>query len=189
MTSGQDTEPSWWRPGCEGVTVVTISFDPFRELDRLSQMLGGMTQGRGPHGMPMDLYRSGDHYVINVDLPGADPGSIDVSVEGNTLTIRSERTLRAEGEAQWLAQERLPGSFMRQLTLDESLDVDAIHATYENGVLSMTIPVSSEAKPRRIQVESRRGGPQQVGQSEQPGEQTVQGETTSGEGGDQESRS
>jgi HSP20 family protein len=162
--------------------VVTISFDPFRELDRLSQMLGGMSGGRGPHGMPMDLYRSGDHYVINVDLPGVDPGSIDVSVEGNTLTIRAERTLRAEGEAQWLAQERLPGSFMRQLSLDESLDVDAIHANYEHGVLSMTIPVSAQAQPRKIQVESARGAPQEITQPEQTGkasgEQTAQGETT-----------
>jgi HSP20 family protein len=161
------------------MVVVALTFDPFREMDRLAaQLLGSTTQARsGPRWMPMDLYRSGDHYVVNVDLPGVDPGSIDLDVDGNTLTVRAQRTLGGEEEsAQWLAQERPAGAFMRQLSLGEGLDVDAIHASYENGVLSLTIPVAAQAKPRKIEVQA--GGQRaQLGQSGQ----TIKGEVAQGE--------
>jgi HSP20 family protein len=157
------------------VVVVALTFDPFRDFDRLaSQLLGSATPTRGPRWMPMDLYRAGDHYVVNVDLPGVDPGSIDLSVDGTTLTVRAERTISAEDSARWLAQERPAGSFMRQLSLGDGLDIDKIHASYENGVLSLTIPVAEQAKPRRIEVQTG-GGRQQVGQTE-----PVQGEVTAG---------
>jgi len=59
---------------------MALVFDPFRDVDRLtSQLMSSMSQGRGPHWMPLDLYRSGDHYVVNIDLPGVDPGSIDLT--------------------------------------------------------------------------------------------------------------
>jgi HSP20 family protein len=147
---------------------VAVLFDPFREMDRLtSQLTGPSGQARTPRWMPMDLYRSGDHYVVNIDLPGVDPGSIDVDVDGNTLTVRAQRTLLGgEGELEWIAQERPTGSYMRQLSLGDGLDVHRIHAHYENGVLSMTIPVSEKGKPRKIQVESR-GGQQRIEQGEQ----------------------
>jgi HSP20 family protein len=153
------------------VVVVALTFDPFREIDRLAGQLLGPTsaEARGPRWMPMDLCRSGDHYVVNVDLPGVDPGSIDLDVDGNTLTVRAERTPGTEESAQWLAQERPRGSFMRQLNLGDGLDVEGIHARYENGVLSLTIPVAERARPRRIEVQA--GG----GQSDQP----IQGEVTS----------
>lgn len=134
------------------------SYDPFRELDRLmGQMLGSDRAGTQ---MPMDLYRSGDHYVMTMDLPGADPGTIDVNVEDRTLTVRAQRTA-AEGEGiQWLAKERPTGTFARQLTVGRGLALDQISATYNDGVLTLTIPVAQEAKPRRIEV--------QVGASEAP---------------------
>ncbi|RMI14410.1 Hsp20/alpha crystallin family protein [Cellulomonas triticagri] len=125
-------------------------FDPFQEMDRLmGQVLG--TQ-RAAASMPMDLYRSGDHYVLHVDLPGADPGSIDVNVEDRTLTIRAQRTARAEDGVQWLAKERPTGTYARQLTVGRGLDLDAVSASYADGVLTLTIPVADEARPRRIEV-------------------------------------
>lgn len=153
-------------------------FDPFREMDRLTGQLFGAPGGaRTPRWMPLDLYRTGDHYVVNIDLPGVDPGSVDVDVDGTTLTVRAERTLSEESEAQWIAQERPAGSYLRQLTLGEGIDLEKIHAHYENGVLSLTIPVSERAKPRKIEVESR-GRQQQIEQSEQPASSsTVKGET------------
>jgi HSP20 family protein len=102
--------------------------------------------------MPMDLYRSGDHYVLHADLPGVDPGSIDVSVEGGTLTIKAQRTNRTEEGVDWVVSERVGGTFMRQLSLGEGIDSDAISATYANGVLTLTIPVAEKAQPRRIEV-------------------------------------
>lgn len=129
-------------------------FDPFRDFDRLSDQLLGATAGsqRVPRFMPMDLYRSGDHYVLHADLPGIDPGSVDVNVENGNLTIRAERSARTEEDVQWLASERFTGSFMRQLTLGEGVDADRISASYHNGVLTVTLPVAERAKPRRISV-------------------------------------
>jgi HSP20 family protein len=131
-----------------------LRFDPFRDLDRMTEQLLGATSGdtRVPRFMPMDLYRSGDHYVLHADLPGIDPGSVDVHVDNGTLTIRAERSGRTEQDVQWLTNERFVGTFQRQLSLGEGIDTEAISATYDNGVLSVTIPVAERAKPRRIEV-------------------------------------
>jgi HSP20 family protein len=131
---------------------MAMYWDPFRELDRLA---AGMLDSRqGPRVMPIDLHRDGDHYVLSADLPGVDPGSVDVDVDGQLLTIRAERTLRSNDDVQWLAHERPSGSFLRQLTLGEGLDTAAISAHYENGVLSVVIPVSEKAKPRKVEVQT-----------------------------------
>lgn len=126
-------------------------FDPFQEIDRLFGQL--LTAERSSATMPMDLYRAGDHYVLHMDLPGVDPGSIDVNVEDRTLTIRAERTSHAEGDVQWLAKERPSGTYARQLSVSRGLALDAISATYADGVLTLSIPVADEAKPRRVQVQ------------------------------------
>ena len=139
---------------------MAMYWDPFRELDRLA---AGMLDSRqGPRVMPIDLHRDGDHYVLSADLPGVDPGSIDVDVDGQLLTIRAERTLRSDSDVQWLAHERPSGSFLRQLTLGDGLDTAAISAHYDNGVLSVVIPVSEQAKPRKVEVQSVSRGEQAV---------------------------
>lgn len=73
-----------------------LGFDPFRDIDRLASRLATVpvTSTRTPQFMPMDLYRAGDHYVLHADLPGVDPGSVDIGVDNNTLTIKAERTAR-----------------------------------------------------------------------------------------------
>jgi len=125
-------------------------WDPFHEMDRL--MSSVLANTRDAAVMPMDLVREDDRYLLSVDLPGADPGTIDVSVENNTLTIRAERTARS-GQADWLVRERPSGTFARQLALGNGLALDRIAASYADGVLTLTIPVSEQAKPRRIDVE------------------------------------
>lgn len=105
-----------------------------------------------PRLMPIDLYRDGDHYVLNADLPGIDPGSVDVDIDGQLLTIRAERTPRSAGDVKWLARERTGGTFVRRLTIGSGIDTAGIAATYDNGVLSVTIPVSESAKPRKVEV-------------------------------------
>jgi HSP20 family protein len=102
--------------------------------------------------MPMDLCKINDHYVLTADLPGVDPGSVEVSVDSGTLTIAARRTARSEESVQWLANERFFGSYRRQLSLSEGVDAAAIAATYENGVLTVTIPLAERAKPRKIDV-------------------------------------
>jgi len=136
--------------------MAVLRFDPFRDLDRLTEQMLGVPVGtaRTPRFMPMDLYRSGDHYVLHADLPGVDPGSVDVSVDNGTLTLRAERSARTDESVQWLTSERFTGAYMRQLSLGDGVDADRIAATYENGVLTVTIPLAEKVKPRRIQIDT-----------------------------------
>lgn len=129
---------------------MAMNFDPFRDLDRVASALFDSRQG--PRLMPMDLYREGGTYVLNADLPGIDPGSVDIDVDGQLLTIRAERTLSSSEGVKWLARERQAGSFLRQLNLGQGIDTEHIAASYNNGVLSVTIPVTEKAKPRKIAV-------------------------------------
>jgi hypothetical protein len=88
--------------------------DPFRELDRLVSMAASGT--RAPHGMPMDVYRSEDgSYHVEVDLPGADPDSVEETVEHGVLTIHAQRTPHYGESEQIVVAERPQGSFTRQL--------------------------------------------------------------------------
>ena len=146
-------------------------WDPFQEMDRLFSTFASNTRQSG--GMPMDLFRTGDHYVLSMDLPGVDPGTIDVSVEDRTLTVRAERSQRSDTEAQWLVRERPTGTFARQLTVGRGLALDRISASYADGVLSLTIPVSEEAKPRRIDV-AHAAGSTAIGQGSSESHQTIE---------------
>lgn len=146
-------------------------WDPFQEMDRLFSSFAGNARQSG--GMPMDLFRTGDHYVLSMDLPGVDPGTIDVSVEDRTLTIRAERTQRSDSDAQWLVRERPAGTFARQLTVGRGLALDSISASYTDGVLSLTIPVSEDAKPRKIQV-AHTAGSTPIGQSSSESRQSIE---------------
>src|SRR5690554_5186406 len=129
-----------------------MTFDPISQLDRFAASV--LDSVRSPRLMPVDLLRDGEQYVLHADLPGVDPGSIDVDVDGAQLSIRAQRTLDSGEGSRWLARERTGGSSLRQFTLGDGVDVDRISASYSNGVLSVIIPVSERAKPRRIAVES-----------------------------------
>ena len=109
------------------------TYDPFREFDRLAS--GLLDPRRGPRRMPMDLYRDGDHYVLTADLPGV-----------------AERSVPTGEGVKWITREREGASFLRQLSLGQGVDTEHISATYDNGVLSVTIPVSERAKSRKIEV-------------------------------------
>ncbi|KAA1395560.1 Hsp20/alpha crystallin family protein [Aeromicrobium ginsengisoli] len=127
---------------------MTMSFDPFSDLDRLTSQLGS----RSTRLMPVDLFREGDRYVLAADLPGIDPGSVDVDLDGHVLTIRAERTAASHESAKWLARERPYGSYVRQFSLGDGIDTEGISAHYDNGVLSVVIPVSERARPRKIDI-------------------------------------
>ena len=127
-----------------------MRFDPFRQFDRLTSELWNANRSV----MAMDAYRDGDSFVVHFDLPGIDPGSIDLTVERNVLTVKAERRWApAEGQ-EVLTAERPQGSFRRQLFLAETLDVDHIEANYDSGVLTLRIPVAEKAKPRRVEIAS-----------------------------------
>lgn len=128
------------------------TLDTFRDFDRLA---GALFASRPSlREMPLDLYREGDRYIILADLPGIDPETIDVDVDGRQLTIRAERTIRRPQDAKWIIRERSGGTFVRQLTMGEGIDVSAISANYNNGVLTVTMPMSESVKPRKVIVET-----------------------------------
>ncbi|MBF6090156.1 Hsp20 family protein [Nocardia cyriacigeorgica] len=124
--------------------------DPFRDLDRLTQQVFG-TVAR-PAVMPMDAWREGDEFLVEFDLPGIDPASLDLDVERNVVTVRATRP-ELTGDREMIAAERSRGVFSRQLFLGEGLDTDHIRADYTDGVLRLSIPVAEKAKPRKIAVE------------------------------------
>jgi len=128
-----------------------MRFDPMREFDRVFDQAWSQTRQAS---VPMDAYRHEDTFVINLDLPGVDPASIDITVERNALMITAERHWQLIDGDQLVAAERRHGTFSRQLFLGDGLDTDKIHATYENGVLTVTVPVADRAKPRRVEVAS-----------------------------------
>jgi HSP20 family protein len=129
--------------------------DPFRELDRLTQQFFGVhgTQSR-PAVMPMDAFRDGEQFVVRFDLPGVAPESIDLDVERNVLTVKAER--RGDGTELQVA-ERPKGVFSRQLFLGDTLDTERIEANYDTGVLTLRIPVATQAKSRKIAVTAGAG--------------------------------
>ena len=125
--------------------------DPFREFDRLAQQVLGAGTTSRPAIMPMDAWREGDAFVIELDLPGVRPDTLDIDVERNVLTVRAERPAR-NGDWEMLAAERPTGLFSRQLVLGDNLDLDKLSADYEDGVLRLSVPVAEKAKPRKIEV-------------------------------------
>src|SRR5215207_1493329 len=155
--------------------MMLTAYDPFaatsaafRALDQLTGR-GGPGTARPLSGMPMDAYRVGDNFVAHFDLPGVDPGSIDLSVEGNTLTVSAE----------WTIAERPFGSYTRQLVLGRSLDTDRLEASYHDGVLTLSIPVAEKAKARKITV-TRADEPAAVEG------RTIEGESAEGVAAEQE---
>jgi HSP20 family protein len=131
-----------------------MRFDPFRDFDRLTR---GAVSSRGTGWISMDAYRQGDQVVVNLDLPGVDPASVDVTVEKDTLTVKAERRWDvAEGD-RVLVSERPQGTFTRRLLLGEALDGERTEARYDNGVLTLTVPVAEQAKPRKVEITSGNG--------------------------------
>jgi HSP20 family protein len=139
-----------------------VRSDPFREFDRLAQQVWGLSNGSRSLAMPMDAYRKGDSFLIQFDLPGIDVDSIDLTVEDNVLTVKAERPTPPMTEGvEKLVAERLYGTFTRQVFLGDNLDTEKIDANYEQGVLTLSIPVAAHAKPRRIPI-TQRGEKQQL---------------------------
>lgn len=131
-----------------------VRSDPFRDVDRLLQQLWTAQQS-GPRSMamPMDAYRRDDSFLLQLDLPGVTPESIELTVEDNVLTISAERPAPSKADnVESVIAERTFGTFNRQVVLGKTLDSERIEASYEGGVLTVAIPVAEQAKPRRIEV-------------------------------------
>lgn len=143
-----------------------VRFEPFRELaqmqDRINRIFGDAftrrydddVMQRGEWAPPVDIFENGDQeIVLRAELPGVAKEDIDVRVENNTLTLRGERKRETEvKQEQYHRVERVYGAFSRSFSLPSRIDSDKVRADFKDGVLTITLPVREEAKPRQISV-------------------------------------
>ncbi len=125
------------------------------DFDRLFDQMGSFGGFRAGV-MPMDVFRKGDDFVIKFDLPGVHPENLAIEVEDGTLTIEAERALENVDDVVWVSRERPHGKHSRTIKLGRALDSEAVSANYDQGVLTVTIPVKPEAKPKKISVDISR---------------------------------
>lgn len=134
-----------------------VRFDPFtamRDLDRLFQESGRPANRWMPR---VDVLDQDKNLVIRTEVPGVDPESIDVTVEGGTLTIKGSRSFETEeNKANYHRKEIFEGSFERTILLPEGLDADAVAAVSKDGMLEISIPKQPEVLPQKVTVEIQR---------------------------------
>jgi len=143
-------------------------WDPFAELMSMRQMMDrlfeesfgrtrrGLAERGGPMVMPVDVFETGDSYTIKAPLPGAKPEDVNISVSGNTISIRAEiKDEETVVPDNYLYQERALGSYVRDVELPAPVQADKAEARFENGLLILTVPKSEEAKPKQIKVRTQ----------------------------------
>ncbi|MFI0445468.1 Hsp20/alpha crystallin family protein [Actinomadura sp. 6N118] len=138
--------------------MLLTSIDPFvqefeRQFDRMARQAFGQATGQGNGAvMPMDGLRRDDDVVLRFDLPGIDPGSIEVTVDRGVLSVSAQREEEYEENERLFVRERVMGTFTRRIYLSEHLDAEAIEAAYDNGVLAVRIPVLEKARARKVEI-------------------------------------
>jgi HSP20 family protein len=125
-----------------------VAIEPLGQTARPAQNV----PGTGQRTMPMDAYRHEDQWVVHFDLPGIDSDSIELTVENNMLAVKAHRPRQQIEDVQWLVSERLHGTFSCRLSFGDGLNLDSIKASYDQGVLTISIPVAEQVKPRRIEI-------------------------------------
>lgn len=133
---------------------VLPSFDELRRgMDELFQRVGAGTTGRAGAQPPVNLYEMAEGYVLTAELPGLSRESLEVSVDGNRLTLRGERRIDHPADASLHRVERRSGVFRRTFELPKGVDASKAEAAYRHGVLMVRIPKAEQVQPRRIAVE------------------------------------
>jgi HSP20 family protein len=139
-------------------------WDPFREvvtlreaMDRLFEDSFIPARRRGVEGrergftLPLDAYVTSDEIVIQANMPGVKPEEVEITLEGDTLTIKGERPAPLEN-INYVLQERTFGKFQRTLNINVPVDANKAEARFENGLLTLVIPKTEAVKPKTIQV-------------------------------------
>ncbi len=141
-------------------------WDPFREMvslrDAMNSLLqdsfvrpgGGMMPGGGGGvALPLDIAETENEFVVHASLPGVKPEEVQITVHGDTLTIRGETKEHQEKKGQnWHIRERRFGAFQRSVSLNAPIDSEKAKAEFEHGVLTLTLPKAEAAKPKQIKV-------------------------------------
>ena len=135
--------------------MTVMQFDPLSQLDRMFRGLipdGGSSSRRTP--IPMDVYKRGDEYIVELDLPGVSPDQIELTTERNVISVRADRSTagHSDGVDEVLVCERPHSVLERQIYVSDNLDTERMQAEYRNGVLVLRLPLSEKSKPRRVSV-------------------------------------
>ncbi len=138
-------------------------WEPFKEMMTLRQAMDRLFEEsfvrpmRGFEGtgvyLPLDIYTTKEAVIIRASVPGVNPEDVEVTIEGSTVTIRGE-TKAPQEEGTFLLQERRYGPFSRVIDVAMPIQADKAEASFENGVLTLTIPKAEEIKPKVIKVKS-----------------------------------
>lgn len=152
-----------------------IKYDPFRELrglqDEMNRLFNvGLTRSgnqedivRGAWSPSVDIFENKDKIVIEAELAGMKPEEVDVSIENNVITLRGERKFEKNEESEnYHRVERSYGSFTRSFTLPRTVISDEADASFENGVLSITLPKREEAKARKVEIKGVEAKPVKI---------------------------
>ncbi|WP_028961231.1 Hsp20 family protein [Streptomyces sp. UNC401CLCol] len=130
------------------------------DIDRLVHQVARAAAGPATAAIAVDAWRDDDALYLQFDLPGMDRSSIELTTELGALTLSAERPSPIPAGARAVLTERPTGRFTRRLTLSDALDTTAAHATYDNGILTLRIPLAAHAKPRKIAISG--GTPKQL---------------------------
>ncbi|BCM64849.1 MULTISPECIES: Hsp20/alpha crystallin family protein [Streptomyces] len=130
------------------------------DLDRLVHQLARAATDPAAAVIPVDAWRDDDALYLQFDLPGMDRSNIELTTERGTLTLSAERPSPVPAGARAVLTERPTGRFTRRLALSDALDAAAAEAAYDNGVLTLRIPLAAHAKPRKIAISG--GTPKQL---------------------------
>jgi HSP20 family protein len=137
-----------------------IRWDPFREMtqaqSQLNKLVDQVMGARQESWLPaIDVFDQKDAVVLKAELAGMNPDDIHIEVEDNVLTVRGERRFEEEvDEDRYYRVERRFGSFQRSLALPQGMNAADISASYEDGILTITVPKVEEEKPKRIEVKA-----------------------------------
>jgi len=128
-------------------------FDPWREIERMEKVLSRLTARSRVEFPAVNLWLNGDEAVVTTELPGIEPGNIDISVIGKSLTLRGSRQTEEakEGES-YHRRERWYGKFSKKIELPFNVDADKVTAKYSKGVLTLHLPRAEAEKPRKISI-------------------------------------
>jgi HSP20 family protein len=148
--------------------MVRNGFSPLRDFMSVRDAMDRMFEDRwvspgswltwaseGTNYLPLDIYESADDIVVRAVIPGVSADGIDIQFQGGVLTLRarSKEQQIPEGST-WLVHEVTPGEFIRQVTLPRAVEPDNAQTTFEDGVLTLTLPKRADAKPKQIRVEA-----------------------------------
>lgn len=127
-----------------------LSFGP--DFDRAVEDISTAFSGAFSGAANVDVVRTADRFTLHVDLPGVDPETVELTVDGRTLSIAAHRDFAVAENAEHVHAGRRHGSFKRSFKLAEDLDIEGLSARSEHGVLTVTIPVVAAPEPRKITI-------------------------------------